>query len=85
MFIIQVKILLPTHIHSRHHIVFTFYHVSCEIKVERGSKVLAKKAHQGETVVGYAWFPLLDDKGRYKCPNIYFNKGLNVSIFIWVK
>lgn len=28
----QIKIELPIHLHQKHHLLFTFYHVSCEIK-----------------------------------------------------
>ena len=52
---------LPTHLHDRHNLVFTFYHVSCD-PVAKGT---SKKAQGVESVVGYAWFPLLVG-GRYK-------------------
>ncbi|XP_066143426.1 dedicator of cytokinesis protein 9 isoform X2 [Euwallacea fornicatus] len=51
----EVKIRLPTNILYSHHLLFTFYHISCDI---------AKKRDNGiETCVGYAWLPLLH-KGK---------------------
>lgn len=35
---VQVKIELPVHVHERHHILFTFYHVSCESSNKASSK-----------------------------------------------
>lgn len=54
-FMDEVKISLPTHVHEKHHLVFTFYHVACDLN----AKPTSKKGVGVETVVGYAWFPLL--------------------------
>eukprot|EP01137_Pigoraptor_chileana_P018685 Opistho-2@78585 len=54
----EVKIALPAKITARHHIRFTFFHVSCQPP---------KKAHVPESVdtpIGYAWMPLLAPDGR---------------------
>uniref|UniRef100_A0A3B3Z2W1 Dedicator of cytokinesis 11 n=1 Tax=Poecilia mexicana TaxID=48701 RepID=A0A3B3Z2W1_9TELE len=53
----EVKIELPVHVHERHHILFTFYHVSCE----SSSKASSKKRDGVESLVGYSWMPLLKD------------------------
>ncbi|XP_052471934.1 dedicator of cytokinesis protein 10 isoform X1 [Carassius gibelio] len=53
----EVKIELPTHLHEKHHILFSFYHVTCDINAKTGSK----KKEALETQVGYAWLPLLKD------------------------
>ncbi|KAG2462037.1 DOC10 protein, partial [Polypterus senegalus] len=53
----QVKIELPTQLHEKHHILFSFYHVTCDIN----AKTNAKKKETLETPVGYAWLPLLKD------------------------
>uniref|UniRef100_A0A8D0BHX4 Dedicator of cytokinesis 10 n=1 Tax=Salvator merianae TaxID=96440 RepID=A0A8D0BHX4_SALMN len=53
----EVKIELPTHLHKKHHILFSFYHVTCDIN----AKANAKKKEALETSVGYAWLPLLKD------------------------
>ncbi|XP_053403969.1 dedicator of cytokinesis protein 9-like isoform X5 [Mercenaria mercenaria] len=55
----EVKIALPPLIHEKHHILFRFYHVSCE-----GSKGSTKKRDGIEMPVGYAWIPLLHSTGR---------------------
>lgn len=49
----EVKLRLPLHITARHHLLFTFVHVSCD---------LSKKREPGasmESAVGFAWLPLL--------------------------
>uniref|UniRef100_A0A8B9QRY4 Dedicator of cytokinesis 10 n=1 Tax=Apteryx owenii TaxID=8824 RepID=A0A8B9QRY4_APTOW len=53
----EVKIELPTQLHKKHHILFSFYHVTCDIN----AKANAKKKEALETPVGYAWLPLLKD------------------------
>ncbi|RVE75246.1 hypothetical protein OJAV_G00015200 [Oryzias javanicus] len=52
----EIKIDLPTQLHEKHHLLFTFYHVSCD-----GN---SKKKDLVETPVGSAWLPLLKDGGR---------------------
>lgn len=54
----EVKIVLPLNVREKHHLLFTFYHVSCD--VVKGTK---RKEGPVESVVGYAWLPLLI-KGR---------------------
>ncbi|XP_034532967.1 dedicator of cytokinesis protein 11 isoform X3 [Notolabrus celidotus] len=53
----EVKIELPVHVHDKHHILFTFYHISCE----SSSKASSKKREGVESLVGYSWMPLLKD------------------------
>ncbi|KAL7979586.1 hypothetical protein Chor_004744 [Crotalus horridus] len=53
----EIKIQLPIHLHQKHHLLFTFYHISCEIN----TKGTAKKQDAVETTVGFAWLPLLKD------------------------
>ncbi|XP_068060854.1 dedicator of cytokinesis protein 11 isoform X2 [Anomalospiza imberbis] len=53
----EIKIELPIHLHQKHHLLFTFYHVSCEIN----TKATSKKQDTVETQVGFAWMPLLKD------------------------
>ncbi|XP_070114390.1 dedicator of cytokinesis protein 11 isoform X5 [Equus przewalskii] len=66
----EIKIELPIHLHHKHHLLFTFYHVSCEIS----TKGTTKKQDTVETPVGFAWVPLLKD-GRI----ITFEQQLPVS------
>uniref|UniRef100_A0A8C4IXD9 Dedicator of cytokinesis 11 n=1 Tax=Dicentrarchus labrax TaxID=13489 RepID=A0A8C4IXD9_DICLA len=53
----EVKIELPVHMHEKHHILFTFYHISCE----SSSKASSKKREGVVSLVGYSWMPLLKD------------------------
>ncbi|XP_074057352.1 dedicator of cytokinesis protein 11 isoform X2 [Macrotis lagotis] len=53
----EIKIELPIHLHQKHHLLFTFYHISCEIN----TKGTAKKQDTVETPVGFTWVPLLKD------------------------
>ncbi|XP_035995253.1 dedicator of cytokinesis protein 9 isoform X15 [Fundulus heteroclitus] len=53
----EFKIELPTQLHEKHHLLFTFYHVSCD----SNSKASTKKKDVVEAQVGYAWLPLLKD------------------------
>ena len=58
-FLVQIKIMLPALLEEKHHILFRFYHVSCE-----GSKSSGKKKDGIEVPVGYSWVPLLHAGGR---------------------
>ncbi|XP_028248822.1 dedicator of cytokinesis protein 9 isoform X5 [Parambassis ranga] len=49
----ETKIELPPQLHEKHHLLFTFYHVSCDSN--------SKKKDLVETPVGSAWLPLLRD------------------------
>ncbi|XP_015607279.1 dedicator of cytokinesis protein 9 isoform X3 [Cephus cinctus] len=51
----EIKMRLPTKLHSKHHLLFSFYHISCDMN--------KKKENGVENCVGYAWAPLLH-KGR---------------------
>ncbi|XP_042637897.1 dedicator of cytokinesis protein 9 [Orycteropus afer afer] len=53
----EIKIELPTQLHEKHHLLFTFFHVSCD----NSSKGSTKKKDVIETQVGYSWLPLLKD------------------------
>ncbi|XP_064413718.1 dedicator of cytokinesis protein 9 isoform X1 [Latimeria chalumnae] len=53
----EIKLELPTQLHEKHHLLFTFYHVSCD----NSTKGSTKKKDLIETQVGYAWLPLLKD------------------------
>ncbi|CAG9768957.1 unnamed protein product [Ceutorhynchus assimilis] len=48
----EFKIKLPASLADNHHLLFTFYHISCQKKVEQNVV---------ETPVGYTWLPLLRD------------------------
>ncbi|XP_041051229.1 dedicator of cytokinesis protein 11 isoform X1 [Carcharodon carcharias] len=53
----EIKIELPVHLHEKHHLLFTFYHISCDIN----TKGTTKKPENIESQVGYAWQPLIKD------------------------
>ncbi|KAM8976413.1 dedicator of cytokinesis protein 9 isoform 2-T2 [Pelodytes ibericus] len=53
----EIKIELPTQLHEKHHLLFTFYHVSCDTSSKGGTK----KKDVIESQVGYSWLPLLKD------------------------
>ncbi|NXF38007.1 DOCK8 protein, partial [Nyctibius bracteatus] len=58
----EVKIKLPAKLTEKHHLLFTFYHISCQPK--QGASV--------ETLLGFSWLPiLLNDRlqtGHYCLP-----------------
>ncbi|XP_073399582.1 dedicator of cytokinesis protein 11 isoform X2 [Dendrobates tinctorius] len=66
----EIKIELPLHLHQKHHLLFTFFHVSCDIN----SKGSSKKHDNAETPVGYSWIRLLKE-GRI----ITYDQQLPVS------
>lgn len=61
----EIKLELPVHVHEKHHILFTFYHISCE----SSSKTSSKKREGVESLVGYSWMPLLKD-GRMQSVDV---------------
>ena len=71
--ILQVKVCLPAQLHDKHHLVFTFYHVSCELP-KAGTNKGSKRGTMIESIVGYAWFPLLIN-GRW---GLYVDKEIYV-------
>ncbi|XP_076119975.1 dedicator of cytokinesis protein 9 isoform X7 [Alosa pseudoharengus] len=53
----EFKLELPTQLNEKHHLLFTFFHISCD----SNSKASTKKRDVVENFVGYAWLPLLKD------------------------
>lgn len=53
----EIKIELPAQLHEKHHLLFTFFHVSCD----NSTKGSTKKKDAVETQVGFSWLPLLKD------------------------
>uniref|UniRef100_A0A3B3T9M8 Dedicator of cytokinesis 9 n=1 Tax=Paramormyrops kingsleyae TaxID=1676925 RepID=A0A3B3T9M8_9TELE len=53
----EIKMELPTQLHEKHHLFFTFYHVGCD----NNNKASTKRKEAVESQVGYAWLPLLRD------------------------
>ncbi|XP_071839033.1 dedicator of cytokinesis protein 11-like isoform X31 [Apostichopus japonicus] len=52
----EIKLALPTHLHEKHHLLFKFYHISCET-----GKGTVKKRDTVDSFVGYAWLPILQN------------------------
>ncbi|GFS94716.1 dedicator of cytokinesis protein 7 [Nephila pilipes] len=48
----EIKIKLPAVFTEQHHLLFTFYHISCQKKVEQNPT---------ETPIGYSWLPLFKE------------------------
>ncbi|KAL0970254.1 hypothetical protein UPYG_G00239490 [Umbra pygmaea] len=69
----EVKVELPVHLHEKHHILFTFYHISCEIS----TKTSSKRREGVESLVGYAWTPLLRD-GRMQSVELQLPVSANL-------
>lgn len=73
----QIKIELPTQLHGKHHLLFTFYHVSCDSNSKKKDpvetpgrlqlftfsrfKCLTPVCSCTAPTVGSAWLPLLRD------------------------
>lgn len=53
----ELKLRLPLGIFPEHHLLFSFYHVSCNLGKKRDANA------SFETPIGYAWLPLLQ-KGK---------------------
>nr|XP_006137919.1 dedicator of cytokinesis protein 8 isoform X1 [Pelodiscus sinensis] len=70
----EVKIKLPAKLTGKHHLLFTFYHISCQ----------PKQGVCAETLLGYSWLPiLLNDRlqtGHYCLPVAVDKLPLNYSM-----
>ncbi|TRY86506.1 hypothetical protein DNTS_010131 [Danionella cerebrum] len=49
----EIKISLPARLTEKHHLLFTFYHISCQQKQNQAGNV--------ETLIGYSWLPILNN------------------------
>nr|XP_046243653.1 dedicator of cytokinesis protein 8 isoform X2 [Scatophagus argus] len=49
----EVKLVLPARLTERHHLLFTFYHVSCQQKQNQSGSC--------ENLIGYSWLPMLNN------------------------
>ncbi|KAM8760403.1 dedicator of cytokinesis protein 8 isoform 1-T1 [Acanthopagrus schlegelii] len=49
----EVKIALPARLTERHHLLFTFYHISCQQKQNQSGSC--------ETLIGYSWLPIVNN------------------------
>ena len=84
----EVKIELPTRVTDKHHLLFCFYHVSCDqiSKLTTGSSTVGKKAGAGitavESNVGYCWISLrsLIEKGLFNASNGTLEAGHSLAV-----
>ncbi|XP_063975168.1 dedicator of cytokinesis protein 9 isoform X2 [Diachasmimorpha longicaudata] len=60
----EIKIKLPNKLHAKHHLLFSFYHISCDMTKKKDNCI--------ETCVGYSWIHLLD-KGK-----LLIDMGINL-------
>ncbi|XP_030272401.1 dedicator of cytokinesis protein 8 isoform X4 [Sparus aurata] len=49
----EVKMALPARLTERHHLLFTFYHISCQQKQNQSGSC--------ETLIGYSWLPIVNN------------------------
>ncbi|CAB1320056.1 unnamed protein product [Coregonus sp. 'balchen'] len=72
----EVKIALPARLTERHHLLFTFYHISCQQKQNQTAP--------SETLIGFSWLPLLNtdrlQTGQYCLPIALDRLPVNYSL-----
>ncbi|XP_037536915.1 dedicator of cytokinesis protein 8 [Nematolebias whitei] len=72
----EVKVALPARLTERHHLLFTFYHISCQQKQNQSGSY--------ETLIGYSWLPILNtdrlQTGQYCLPIILERLPVNYSL-----
>ncbi|XP_076145387.1 dedicator of cytokinesis protein 8 isoform X3 [Alosa pseudoharengus] len=72
----EVKIKLPAKLTERHHLLFTFYHISCQQKQSQAGAV--------ESLVGYSWLPIVHtdrlQTGQYCLPIALEKLPVNYSM-----
>ncbi|XP_076859733.1 dedicator of cytokinesis protein 8 isoform X2 [Brachyhypopomus gauderio] len=72
----EVKIRLPARLTERHHLLFTFFHISCQAKQSQSGSV--------ETLIGYSWLPILNNErlqvGQNCLPIVQDRLPINYSL-----
>nr|XP_046202826.1 dedicator of cytokinesis protein 8 isoform X1 [Oncorhynchus gorbuscha] len=72
----EVKIALPARLTERHHLLFTFYHISCQQKQNQTAT--------SETFIGFSWLPILScdrlQTGQYCLPIALDRLPVNYSL-----
>ncbi|XP_072243844.1 dedicator of cytokinesis protein 8 isoform X2 [Leuresthes tenuis] len=72
----EVKFALPACLTERHHLLFTFYHISCQQKQNQSGSC--------ETLIGYSWLPMLySDRlqtGQFCLPIVLERLPVNYSL-----
>uniref|UniRef100_A0A3Q3MR76 Dedicator of cytokinesis 8 n=1 Tax=Labrus bergylta TaxID=56723 RepID=A0A3Q3MR76_9LABR len=71
----EVKLALPARLTERHHLLFTFYHISCQQKQNQSSC---------ETLIGYSWLPMVNNErlqtGQFCLPIALDRLPVNYSL-----
>ncbi|KAM3868150.1 dedicator of cytokinesis protein 8 [Diretmus argenteus] len=72
----EVKLILPARLTERHHLLFTFYHISCQQKQNQSGSC--------ETLIGYSWLPMWSNDrlqtGQYCLPIVLDRLPVNYSL-----
>ncbi|KAM9464554.1 dedicator of cytokinesis protein 8-like isoform 5-T5 [Salvelinus alpinus] len=72
----EVKMALPARLTERHHLLFTFYHISCQQK--------QNQTGASEALIGYSWLPILStdrlQTGQYCLPIALDRLPVNYSL-----
>uniref|UniRef100_A0A3B3VZK5 C2 DOCK-type domain-containing protein n=1 Tax=Poecilia latipinna TaxID=48699 RepID=A0A3B3VZK5_9TELE len=72
----EVKLSLPARLTERHHLLFTFYHISCQQKQNQSGNC--------ETLIGYSWLPILNcdrlQTGQFCLPIVLERLPVNYSL-----
>ncbi|XP_047185054.1 dedicator of cytokinesis protein 8 isoform X1 [Scophthalmus maximus] len=72
----EVKLVLPACLTERHHLLFTFYHISCQQKQNQSGSC--------ETLIGYSWLPMLNNDrlqtGQFCLPIVLERLPVNYSL-----
>ncbi|XP_072019097.1 dedicator of cytokinesis protein 7-like isoform X1 [Amphiura filiformis] len=66
----EIKIKLPADLDDRHHLLFTFYHISCQTKKDA-------KDIPVETPIGYTWLPCMKD-GRLVAGDLHLPVSMDM-------
>ncbi|XP_078107068.1 dedicator of cytokinesis protein 8 isoform X1 [Sander vitreus] len=72
----EVKMALPARLTERHHLLFTFYHISCQQKQNQSGSC--------ETLIGYSWLPIVNNDrlqtGQFCLPIVLDRLPVNYSL-----
>uniref|UniRef100_A0A4W6C3P6 Dedicator of cytokinesis 8 n=1 Tax=Lates calcarifer TaxID=8187 RepID=A0A4W6C3P6_LATCA len=72
----EVKLALPARLTERHHLLFTFYHISCQQKQNQSGNC--------ETLIGYSWLPVWNNDrlqtGQFCLPIVLERLPVNYSL-----
>uniref|UniRef100_A0AAQ4RZE4 Dedicator of cytokinesis 8 n=1 Tax=Gasterosteus aculeatus aculeatus TaxID=481459 RepID=A0AAQ4RZE4_GASAC len=72
----EVKLALPARLTERHHLLFTFNHISCQQKQNQSGSC--------ETLIGYSWLPIVNNDrlqtGQFCLPIVLERLPVNYSL-----